>query len=342
MVAGQTKSELYSGNGEPDQELLLTNTPVIDGSVTITDDLDNEYTQVDDLVDSLPTDKHFTTELQPNSQTKLLFGDDSLGEAVPSGRVLTITYRIGGGLDTNVFPETVETQESIPDNLVITTVSNEERFLGGQDEQTTVSIRKAARAQYRQRRLLGRVEEVKDYAEAYAGVSRAYVVLLTNFSLFVTIIPEGGGSASPSLKTSLQDDINARLPMGYTAQVDDAALLTLTGDDAIEVEFTTNKGYDSAQLETLIAVDLATYLDPTATKTVNGRLVFLREFSETLRLNALRARLQAYVDSGAIDVDFEILSPLGDIVPTVGGIFTSTGSTITATSRNTRVVNYKV
>lgn len=337
LVAGRSYEQIYEGSGDPDQLVTLGEWPVIDNSVSIVDDLDNEYTQVPDFVDSLPTDRHFIIQLLSNGQSQAVFGDDTKGEAVPSGRTLTISYRVGGGLETNVEPDSIQTTEQTISGVTVVSVNNLEKFQSGNEEESLASIKVNAPAAFRRKETLSRLTEIDDFARAYNGVARGFSYLFAANSVYTSVVPDGGGNPSESLRSALQAAINEKIIMGFTDQCINPLYATAT----IEVEFTTRAGFDSAETENVIQQAILNNLNPTTTKTVNARQVFVRAFGESLKRNTISSILQGYVTSGAIEEDFEIIAPATDVTINQDQIFTDTGSSVTATSRNTRVIEYE-
>src|ERR1044071_3313956 len=94
---------LGTANGEPDQSVVLANTPVIEDSVLLeVQDIDGVYRlwlQTDDLLAAGDTDEVFTVDYESG---QVRFGDGHRGERPPSGSRIRASYQYGGGTQGNV------------------------------------------------------------------------------------------------------------------------------------------------------------------------------------------------------------------------------------------------
>lgn len=108
VVQGITVSGelLGSSTGTSNQSFMLNYTPVIVDSIKV---LINEgsgfeqWTRVDNFVDSSPTSKHYTVSINDNDEATISFGDGVFGK-IPSKyeNGIYCDYRVGGGEQGNV------------------------------------------------------------------------------------------------------------------------------------------------------------------------------------------------------------------------------------------------
>jgi hypothetical protein len=94
---------LGQGNGEPDQMLVLANTPVIKNSISLVVEGENGIGQpwrlTDDLLAAGEMDRVFTLDLESG---QIRFGDGLRGMRPPANRRILASYEYGGGPQGNV------------------------------------------------------------------------------------------------------------------------------------------------------------------------------------------------------------------------------------------------
>jgi len=331
MIAGKSFQQNVTADGTDFQTVILENPDVIDGSVRV-EFLTIPWTEQEDLIDSLPTDLHFITRLNPDGTTEVSFGDGNTGARPPEGEVGTIDYRVGGGDLTNVPTDNLDFVTSSP--LPEPSGTNPLKASGGTDRDSAEVIAKKATDNVRQRDSLVTLTEVNRFAENFSGVARAVSQLVENLVL-VFIIPEGGGGATLTLKDALRQAIDEQLVMGFQSQVDDVLFTVPT----ISVEFTTKEGFVSAQVEDAVVVDLAALVNPLSTVVdpQTRRVSFRRDFGVNLFINEIRDVMN---NRPEIEKDFVITLPIADIPVNPTSITTDIGATITATSLNERLVGF--
>jgi len=331
MVAGKSFVQNVTADGTDFQTVILENPEVIDGFTRVAF-LTIPWTEVEDLIDSLPTDLHFITRLNPDGTTEITFGDGNTGARPPEGEIGVIDYRVGGGDLTNVPPDNLDFVISSP--LPEPSGTNPLKASGGKDRDSGEVIVKKATDNVRQRDSLVTVTEVDRFAENFAGVARAVSQLAGNL-IITFIIPEGGGAATTTLKNSLKAAIDDQLVMGFLSQVDDVIFTVPT----LEVEFTTKEGFVSAQVEAAVAIDLASSINPltTVVDPQTRKVSFRRSFGANLFVNEVRDVLN---NRPEVEKDFSILQPTADVFVNPTSITTDVGASITARSRNERLVGF--
>lgn len=203
-------SDALLSTGLPHQSFVLTGSPYIEDTLSITAD-DGVYTIVDDLLESSATARHAVVSLDENSRLHVTFGNGIAG-AIPVGTI-TFNYRTGGGSAGNVARGTiVKALQSYSDsfgNTAIVTVVNASNAGGGSEIQTVESIREDVP---RQLRVLTRTVCREDYeivASRVAGVARALMLTrdekptIQENRGILYVVPEGGGVATQALLTAV-------------------------------------------------------------------------------------------------------------------------------------------
>lgn len=215
--------ETYESSGLASQSYTLLQSPFIEGSLIVSDEI-GTYTIVDDFLTSSATDSHVTIAVDERAYARVTMGNGVSGR-IPYG-VLTLRYKIGGGVVGNVDKGKIKRVErSYFDSLgtpVVVRAINVARASGGADMQTTESIREMAPVSLR---ALTRTVAREDYelnALRVPGVARALMLtsdeqptILENRGTLY-IVPEGGGLATQELLDRVTQQVTVEFPKTIT------------------------------------------------------------------------------------------------------------------------------
>lgn len=142
FTQGVSKSDNFSSDGSVFQKFILTQSSVVQGTLEVTVDGD-EWTEVDSLAYSDANSQNFSVSYDETGVATIMFGDGTSGRVPVAGAVISVTYRIGGGISGNVtlnqISGTVQGQREliIPAAYVTVTVLNDTyRGSGGEDAET--------------------------------------------------------------------------------------------------------------------------------------------------------------------------------------------------------------
>lgn len=172
------------------------------------------WTEQDDLIDSSPTDKHFTVFADEFGVATLSFGDGVNG-ALPNGSG-SCTYRIGGGEDANsIQPDTI-TKLGLPilDALAVEVdmeVTNVSSPSGGEEEESLDEARVKAPKEMKVAETTVSRDDYEGHSELVPGVARALAhgkqqnASIPTGVMWVYIVPEGGGAPSVQLLSDVED-----------------------------------------------------------------------------------------------------------------------------------------
>lgn len=235
---GQTIFEnIGVSEGLASQEYLLSQTPVIEGSLDVFMDEGSGalsvWQRVEHFIEWGPADRVFTIYTDSNNLVHVVFGDGVNGKVPAALTVLQAGYRVGGGDVGNVGPSSITTLDGdVPGVLAVTNVLSAS---GGQDAETLDQIRVNAPASLLS---LNRAVTLGDYeslALKVPGVAKARSVSAVYTSVVLYVAPLGGGldaSGSPTVLTSarkqeLLNYLNARKPAPTTITLADPAYVPL-------------------------------------------------------------------------------------------------------------------
>jgi hypothetical protein len=193
-----------------------------------------------------------------NQSIDPLLGDEysTLGEA-PNQTTLTITYRVGGGINSNVpsadISSTPPTTAQNGNTLAtLTSVANKQPARGGKDAEDTIEIREKAKAFFStqnrcvtkedyEARVLNIPAKFGNIAKAYAARGRMTNIYEASISAAQTTVNELGTafvSEVESIRDSVVDDNDAQTQLKLTNFINNdlSSLSTLEfNDDSLQV-----------------------------------------------------------------------------------------------------------
>ena len=135
---------LGSSTGAANQFFKLKYTPVLQDSVEVLVNSGigfEKWTRVPSFIDSLPTSKHFTVNINDNDEATITFGNGNFGMIPPIyENGIFCNYRTGGGSQGNVGANKITVIES-PLGLVDSTFNPYPPYERGEDKETVDSIK---------------------------------------------------------------------------------------------------------------------------------------------------------------------------------------------------------
>lgn len=327
FVQGETIVESFISSGKSYISYYPKRKKSIDGSFVVKVD-GVEWTEVSSFIDSLSTDTHFVIEATEEDGAAVIFGNGVNGKIPPLGAIIEVTYRIGGGYDGNIEIDELTVIDTAPSYVL--DASNTTQGVGGEPKESLAHAKLYAPASI-VLEVLGNLNDVITYAEDYPGVARATAYSLGNI-VNVAIVPDGGGTPSGALKSSLETAIAERLVAGFSVTVSDPSYVA----QEIDIEAWAKPGYDMDEVEAAILQVITDELDPLAT---NGDGLYKNYFGKTF----YRHRLQtALAGLASVEGNFVLSTPAADVSLSYDQIITNTGTiTILVHGRNVVYTNPK-
>lgn len=145
---GEAKTDTFASDGSVFQRFTLTGMPVIDGSVTVTVD-GTAWTVADSLVYGDATSQIYAVtydvDEDGNDIAYIEFGDGTSGVIPTSGAVISVSYRVGGGIAGNIALNQIDEDIDgtldgiVPVTTVTVSVSNPNYRGSGGEERETVN-----------------------------------------------------------------------------------------------------------------------------------------------------------------------------------------------------------
>lgn len=205
-------------NGEPNQYVDITDTEVLSSPIFVEVASGNDeysWSQVDFLEQANANDDVFEVKYLED-RTRIIFGDDINGKVPISGQIITIKYRIGGGIRGRIGSGIIDETRPISQSGFATKnvlFRNPEPSIGGQDQETLVAAKRRAPRTY----------AVHDNV----ATSSDYI------SVAETFVHQAFGSvqkASASVRTGIDQDLAEIVKKVRAAPTDQAAEVYLLGN----------------------------------------------------------------------------------------------------------------
>lgn len=198
-------ANLGTSDGRSTQAFTIPETGIVNTSITVYVGQGvafGNWTYVDNLFESGPNDKVFTTTPNEDGTIDIVFGDNVNGAIPPSGQLISATYKVSVGSAGNIKSLSITELTFFPGNLdpQITsyfTVSNSAPASGGTDGDTLVNIKNKIKAAVSTRRRAVTLEDFSYLATLAEGVGKASAAsnVYTNVNLYVQ--PLNDGQAAP-------------------------------------------------------------------------------------------------------------------------------------------------
>jgi hypothetical protein len=268
-IEGSEKFDILgSSDGNPGQSYALTSFPVIDDSEIIAVDEGGiagsglvTYTKVVTLLNSGPTDRHYTARTDAVGRLIVQFGDDTNGKIPPlgSGNIQAL-YRVGGGAGPNFLqPGAINRVVSAP--TFVEKVTNTASPQGGSNAQTLEEARVLGPLSVKTNDRAVVADDYKSFALSVAGVAKASPKVHSSGwnSVAVYIVPSVGGLPTQALKDAVKASIdggttpaNAKSLMTTTVLVVDPVFLTIDINLAVRVQTNSLQTTVTADVDTVV------------------------------------------------------------------------------------------
>jgi len=212
---------LGTSNGKVNQSFTLPDTGVVDGSVKAFIGQGvafNEWSYVDSLLEWGPFDRVFTTRLNVDGSTSIVFGDGVNGAIPTSSQLVSSLYRVSVGLAGNVTSGQITEVSFIPGNIdpnatASLTVNNTLAAKGGANPDDTRQIKSKLKKAISSRRRAVTLDDYEALAVSVPKVGKAKSVS-SNYS-FVTLYiqPQNDFSISPGVDLETDAATSAMLDL---------------------------------------------------------------------------------------------------------------------------------
>lgn len=194
-------ANLGTSDGRSTQSFTIPESGVVNKSITVYVGQGvafGNWTYVDNLFESGPNDRVFTTSPNEDGTVDVVFGDNVNGAIPQSGQLISATYKLSVGSAGNIKSLSVTELTFFPGNLdpQITsyfTVSNSAPASGGTDGDTLINIKNKIKAAVSTRRRAVTLEDFSYLANLAEGVGKSSAAssVYTNVNLYVQPLNDG-------------------------------------------------------------------------------------------------------------------------------------------------------
>lgn len=271
---GRDTTELFGASkGAPNFEVTLSNPGVVNRTVRVRtkegvnygggSEFPAEYVdwfEVDAVSTALPTQSAFSTYLDDEGLTHVLFGDGASGRIPPPGAEVEVSYRYGAGAAANGLANGSITNildTSLP--LSYLSVSNTGSPLGGSNPESISSMRNSIPKAAAIRSRAVTLDDYNSLALQVPGVAKAKAYGQTYSAVNVRIAPVGG-DVEASLMAALRNDVaeymRSKVLVGSTLYIEDVQWT----DIWIELDLHVLDGFNQSQVESNVMSALESYL----------------------------------------------------------------------------------
>jgi len=201
-----TEQQVYAGTGQPNQSVVLTETPFLSVVSIESEGGGDAWLKVDNFLFSGGSDRVFTVAVDNDDRATVVFSDGVSGE-MPADN-LTIKYKIGGGASGNVEAGTIVkvdgTIVNVDGDPVAVSVTNVAAASNGVDRESEASIRLRAPLSIRNPTASIARTDFEDHAITLAGVSRALMLTINEDASIADnsgrlyLVPAGNPPSYPS------------------------------------------------------------------------------------------------------------------------------------------------
>lgn len=222
----EQKDETFTPTGLPNQEVRLSGTPFLDGSLVLEDGT-GSYTVVPSFLDSTSTDRHCTVVVNQDDQATVRFGNGING-IIPSGNIVA-TYKTGGGsggrVEANKLIRVANPLTDTAGNTAPLQVNNPQPSTRALDRQSVEEIRQMAPLSLRALTRTVAREDFEIRANEVAGVARSLMLTsdqeegINENSGILFIVPDGGGAPTLAIRDAVLQRVTVDYPCTTTFQV---------------------------------------------------------------------------------------------------------------------------
>jgi hypothetical protein len=264
-----SQSEDLEFDGEANQEIYLQHENFIeDWDETVLIIESQTWTRQIDLLSSGPTDKHYRVEYDDELRAILIFGDGVTG-AKPDGQG-SIDYKTGGGEEANdieigAINTIVDTLTDAIGAAVVMYCENDASPSGGENEETITEAVKQAPKESKESDVTVSRPQYETNSQAVSGVARALALgrnedgLISYNTVYVYIVPVGGGAPSIALKTAVETYLTVTNPVVMTSNV--SILDGIYHNITVAGTITRNNSFTAEAVKTAVDAALEAYFD---------------------------------------------------------------------------------
>jgi hypothetical protein len=212
----------------PASSLLVSDAGAALPAIHLTDAATERWEPVHDLLESGKLTRDFVVEVEANGVAALRFGDGINGRVPESGTAFQVSYRIGNGTAGNVGADSLLHLAAA--DARVTACRNPLPGRGGVDPETNDQIRRRAPQAFLTQERAVTMADYEAIAERNPQIDRAVANLRWTgswYTVFIAAEPQGGGRLAPTLRSTVEGNVNRYRLAGQDLELDSPQYLSL-------------------------------------------------------------------------------------------------------------------
>lgn len=182
----------------------------------------DEWTLQESLAFSREGQKDFAIEVDEEDRATVMFGDGVLGAIPAPGSIIKASYRVGGGSQGNVTPNTIQTIIDVPDLARLgAQVTNPGPATGGAERESIEHAVSHAPQVFRSRKRAVTAQDYEALALDFKGVGKVLAEGTSWNVVTLYVAPAGGGHVSDVLKANLLAYFEDKRPISTIIEIED-------------------------------------------------------------------------------------------------------------------------
>lgn len=204
-------TRIGTSNGTSNQEFLLNEVGIVDGSVKVYVGQGASFTAwqfVENTVEYGPYDQVFTTKQTSTGKLTVVFGDGVNGAIPASGELVSATFRSSVGVAGNVSAESPNMRVTFIPGLEQTLinslkVTNPSAATGGADGDNILTLRTKLTKSISARRRAVTADDYESLATNVSNVGQAKLIATSPANVTLRMQPINDGSATPGIESGV-------------------------------------------------------------------------------------------------------------------------------------------
>ena len=181
-----------------------------------------EWTLRESLAFSREGQKDFTIEIDEDDQATIFFGDGVLGAIPAPGSLIKVSYRVGGGSQGNVAPDTIQTIIDAPQLALLgAQVTNPGAATGGAERESIAHAVSHAPQVFRSLKRAVTAQDYEALALDFKGVGKVLAEGTSWNVVTLFVAPAGGGQVSDVLEANLLAYFEDKRPISTIIEIED-------------------------------------------------------------------------------------------------------------------------
>jgi len=181
-----------------------------------------EWTLRESLAFSREGQKDFTIDIDEDDRATVIFGDGTLGAIPAPGAVIKVSYRVGGGSQGNVAPDTIQTIIDAPQLALLgAQVTNRGAATGGAERESIAHAVSHAPQVFRSLKRAVTAQDYEALALDFKGVGKVLAEGTSWNVVTLFVAPAGGGQVSDVLEANLLAYFEDKRPITTIIEIED-------------------------------------------------------------------------------------------------------------------------